>query len=258
MSMREAELGCVFKNIFCVSDCVCFLNAPFSSYRPKTKTTAVSEIIPGGKGRGKIANHAGANTNTYPPCHDVHQGSPSQFLTPRAQPAQMDILQKHKHTRASDIKNTHTVFRTGAERDLCACVVLLSSVLSVLLSSILTLPALTPLTSSDPDSVIPARRRHNTLVGYEETDGERLLFFFYIHWAAETFYCWKIIPSAGKAAQRQWKLIIWPNCSTQTNTMWLYIRRWFSVLAQGNTRRYKLATYNLLEHWNKCTEENVI
>lgn len=120
MSMREAELGCVFKNIFCVSDCVCFLNAPFSSYRPKTKTTAVREIIPGGKGRGKFANHAGANTNTYPPCHDVHRGSPSQFLTPLAQLAQMDILQKHKHTRASDIKNTHTVFENRCrERSVC-------------------------------------------------------------------------------------------------------------------------------------------
>lgn len=65
--------------------------------------------------------HNHMHTHIHTPCRDAHPDTLSQLLTPRARPAQVDILHKWK---------IYTQFaRTGAATDLCVCVRSLSALL---------------------------------------------------------------------------------------------------------------------------------
>lgn len=137
------NLGVCVSVCHCVCVCACVFSIhPSPRSLQKTKTTAVKGIMPGGNGREKLPITQ-TQTHTYAPCHDAHPDIPSQLLTPRAQPAQVDILHKHTH-----IKNIQTVCKNRCS-DRSVCFILRQ--VSVLLSTILTLRLLCFLTSSHPN-----------------------------------------------------------------------------------------------------------
>lgn len=116
-------------------------------------------------------SHTHTHVHIYPPCHDAHQETPSRLLAPRAPPVRVDILRKHTQYQKCA--------RTGAETDLCRCTWLMLCFFFFLETGMFFSPLLWDsvlrfVTSSHLASPNPGRCRHNTLVGWEETDGAGL------------------------------------------------------------------------------------
>ena len=180
--------------------------------------------------------HTDAHTHMYAPCHDVHPGTPSQLLTPRAQPVQVDILQEHTQHQKYTHNGTDAVTDPSVCIRCCALCCLFPYRYPFFL---LLFWHLCFLTSSHPNLFIRARCRHNTLVGYEQTDGETLQCFLFNSFSWRDLSLLENDPHCRKSSTKAEKIHHGAKCSAWTNTMWDYTVIIPYIKTEGSTSDHR-------------------